>query len=159
MTPAVGRPDLHSAADARAQVQAARMYEADTASQALGITVRDVAPGMATATMLTTPTMANGHGIVHGGYLFLLADTAFAFACNTHGPDAVARHCDITFVRPVAAGEELTAVATEHYRDTRNGIYDVTVRDASSEPVAEMRGQSRTVAKPSHPRPSRPLAW
>jgi len=126
---------------------AERMYADDEASRALGITVADVAPGNATASMRVAPTMVNGHKIAHGGYLFLLADTAFAFACNTYGPVTVARNCEIEFVRPVMEGEDLTATATERLRSGRNGIYDVTVTGARGEVVAEMRGHSRTLAR------------
>ena len=126
---------------------AERMYADDEASRALGIAVTDVAPGTATVTMRVLPSMVNGHRIAHGGYLFLLADTAFAFACNTYGPVAVARNCEIEFVRPVLDGEQLTATATERLRKGRNGIYDVTVRGDSGDVVAEMRGHSRTLSR------------
>ena len=127
---------------ARAEQQAAAMYAADNASRALGIRIRDVSPGRATATMQVTASMLNGHGICHGGYVFLLADTAFAFACNTHGEPVVAGGADITFVAPVAAGSELVADAVERVRRGRSGLYDVTVRDGQ-EIVAEFRGRSR----------------
>lgn len=126
---------------------AERMYADDEASRALGITVTDVSPGTATASMRVAPTMVNGHRIAHGGYLFLLADTAFAFACNTYGPVTVARSCEIEFVRPVIEGESLTATATERLRSGRNGIYDVTVLGARGEVVAELRGHSRTLSR------------
>jgi acyl-CoA thioesterase len=91
-----------------------------------------------------TPSMVNGHAIAHGGYVFLLADTAFAFACNTYGQVTVARSADITFVAPAQEGDELEATATERHRAGRNGIYDVTVRRrGSGEVVAEFRGHSR----------------
>src|SRR6476660_5556520 len=96
-------------AQTQAEEQAAAMYASDVASQSLGIRVSDVAPGRATATMLVTDTMVNGHGICHGGFVFLLAYTAFAFACNTRGPAVVAAGADVTFLAPVRAGEELTA--------------------------------------------------
>ena len=124
---------------------AERIYADDAASRALGITVTDVGPGRATATMRVLPTMVNGHQIAHGGYLFLLADTAFAFACNSYGPVTVARQCEIEFVRPAVEGEQLTATATERLRKARNGIYDVTVAGAGGDVVAEMRGHSRTL--------------
>ena len=121
------------------------MYAADTASRALGIIVDGVAPGRATARMRVTAEMVNGHGIAHGGYVFLLADTAFAFACNTHGVRTVARGGQIVFVRPVRAGEELTATATERVRRGRSGVYDVTVTGPGGDVVAEFRGQSGEV--------------
>lgn len=124
---------------------AERLYANDAASRALGITLADVGPGRATVRMRVLPSMVNGHRIAHGGYLFLLADTAFAFACNTYGPVTVARNCEIAFIRPVVAGEELTAAATERLRNARNGIYDVTVLGGDGHVVAEMRGHSRTL--------------
>ena len=94
-----------------AERSAAAMWAADRASQGLGIRISDVSPGRATATMRITAEMVNGHGIAHGGYVFLLADTAFAFACNTYGEATVARAADIAFLAPVHEGDELVAVA------------------------------------------------
>jgi acyl-CoA thioesterase len=128
----------------RAQQQAAVMQERDAASRGLGIRVGEVRPGHATAHMLVTPSMVNGYGICHGGYLFLLADTAFAFACNTHGVPVVAAGADVTFLAPVREGEELVATATERALRGRSGVYDVTVR-RGSEPVVEFRGRSRSL--------------
>lgn len=123
---------------------AAAMYAADEASRAVGITVDDVGPGRATARMTVRPSMVNGHGVIHGGYVFLLADTAFAFACNTHGDVAVAAGAQITFVAPAFVGDALVAVAVERARYGRNGIADVTVR-RGGDLIAEFRGQSRVV--------------
>ena len=86
----------------------------------------------------------NGHGLCHGGYLFLLADTALAFASNSHGPAAVAAGADIVFLRPGALGDELVADARERSRAGRSGVYDVTV-SAGEVPVAEFRGRTRVV--------------
>ena len=130
-----------------ASESARRMYAADRASQALGIEISEVAPGRATATMRVTPEMVNGHAIAHGGYVFLLADTAFAFACNTYGEATVARAADIAFLAPVHEGDELVAVAKERTRSGRSGVYDVTVRRAD-EVVAEFRGHSRGLGRP-----------
>jgi acyl-CoA thioesterase len=132
-----------------ARRNAERMYADDEASRALGIILADVGPGTATARMRVLPSMVNGHGIAHGGYLFLLADTAFACACNTYGPVTVARNCEIAFIRPAVEGEELTAAATERLRNARNGIYDVTVIGGDGQVVAEMRGHSRTLPSKS----------
>lgn len=126
-----------------AQVAAA-MYAEDRASRALGITIDDVAPGRATARMRLSDTMVNGHGIAHGGYIFLLADTAFAFACNTYG-QTVAGAAEIVFVEPVRAGEDLVAEARERVSFGRNGVYDVTVRRGDGAVVAEFRGHSRRI--------------
>jgi acyl-CoA thioesterase len=129
----------------RAQEQAAAMYAGDLASQSLGIQVRDVAAGRATATMRVTESMVNGHGICHGGYVFLLADTAFAFACNTRGPAVVAAGADVTFLAPVRAGDELVAEGVERVVRGRSGLYDVTVRCGETV-VAEFRGRSRALS-------------
>jgi phenylacetic acid degradation protein PaaD len=124
------------------------MWAADRASQALGIEVSDVAPGRAVARLTVGPAMVNGHAIAHGGYVFTLADTAFAFACNTYGMVTVARSADITFVATAREGDRLRAEAVERHRSGRNGIYDVTVRreDEPGTPgqvIAEFRGHSR----------------
>jgi acyl-CoA thioesterase len=123
--------------------QSRRMFASDIASRALGIEVAELGEGHATATMTVTETMVNGHGITHGGYIFLLADTTFALACNSHGRPAVAARADIRYVRPTRLGDTLTAVAVERIRFGRNGIYDVTVTDALHDIVAEFRGDSR----------------
>lgn len=120
------------------------MFEADTASRALGMELVSLAEGEAVVRMRVTPAMVNGHAIGHGGYVFLLADTAFACACNSHGPATVAAGADITFVAPVAEGDVLTAHARERVRYGRNGVYDVTVM-RGEDVVAEFRGRSRTL--------------
>ncbi len=132
-------PEELAAACARA------MYSADEASRGLGITVEDVAPGRATARMRVSGTMLNGHQICHGGYVFLLADTAFAFACNTYDAVTVAAACDIVFASPAHREDELVAEARERVRFGRSGVYDVTVRRDDGSVVAEFRGLSRTV--------------
>jgi acyl-CoA thioesterase len=130
---------------ALAERAAAAMYDADLASRHLGIQIEQVAPGQATARMQVRDTMLNGHAICHGGYVFLLADTAFAFACNTYGPTTVAAACDVVFLGPAHLGDELIAEATERHRFGRSGIYDVTVRLPDTSVIAEFRGQSRTL--------------
>ena len=136
-------PDDDAGAVARRSAEA--MYAADAASRALGIGIEDVAPGRATARMRVTRQMVNGHGIAHGGYVFLLADTAFAFACNTGGVRTVARSGQIVFLRPVRAGEELVATAVGRVRRGRSGVYDVTVVGIGGDVVAEFRGQSSEI--------------
>ncbi|MFI5489737.1 hydroxyphenylacetyl-CoA thioesterase PaaI [Micromonospora echinaurantiaca] len=121
------------------------MFDADAASRNLGIELVSAAEGAAEARMRVTGAMVNGHAIAHGGYVFLLADTAFALACNSHGPVTVAAGGEITFVRPAREGDLLIARATERTRYGRSGIYDVTVTRADGEVVAEFRGRSRTV--------------
>jgi acyl-CoA thioesterase len=120
------------------------MYADDLASRRAGITIEGVMPGRATARMTVTEEMINGHEVCHGGYVFMLADTAFAFACNTYGTPAVAQACDIVFVRPARLGDELVATAHERSRYRRNGIYDVTVT-CGEVVVAEFRGRSRSL--------------
>jgi len=141
-----GRDDAgQAAAMDRALSSAARMHADDQVVKALQITIDEVAPGRAAARMRVTADMVNGHGIAHGGYLFLLADAAFAYACNTYGPPTVARQCEITFLSPAHEGDDLTALAAERVRTGRNGIYDLSVRRANGDVLAEMRGHSRTV--------------
>ncbi len=120
------------------------MFAADAASQALGIEVVDLGAGTATTTVTVGETMVNGHGITHGGYVFLLADTTFALACNSRGDAAVAARADIRFLRATRLGDVLTATAVERERFGRNGLYDVTV-SRGDEVVAEFRGDSRTI--------------
>jgi acyl-CoA thioesterase len=104
----------------------------------------DVAPGRATLTMTVGEAMLNGHEIAHGGFIFTLADSAFAFACNSYGERTVAQHCTISFIKPVAKGDRLVATAREVSRVGRSGIYDVSV-SANGAVIAEFRGFSRTV--------------
>ena len=138
----------------RARLQADRMWSADAASQGLGIVLGDVGPGRAAARMTVRADMVNGHGICHGGFLFLLADTAFAFACNTHGPDVVAAGADVSFLAPVHEGDVLVATAVERVLAGRSGLYDVTVR-RGDDVVLEFRGRSRALpprrAEPGDP--------
>jgi acyl-CoA thioesterase len=121
---------------------AAEMLAADVASRALGIELLAVDEGSAHVRMTVTEAMVNGHGIAHGGYLFLFADTAFACACNSHGPVTVAAGADIDFVASARAGDVLDAFARERVTFGRNGICDVTVLRAG-EVIAEFRGRSR----------------
>jgi acyl-CoA thioesterase len=138
----------------RAQRQAAQMWQGDEASRGLGIELGPVAPGSATAAMTVRPDMVNGHGICHGGFLFLLADTAFAFACNTHGMPVVAAGADVAFLAAVREGDELVATAVERVLTGRSGLYDVTVR-RGDDVVLEFRGRSRAVPSRTTPTPPR----
>jgi acyl-CoA thioesterase len=95
--------------------------------------------------MTVTEQMLNGHGIAHGGFVFLLADTTFAVACNSYGRRTVAAGCDITYLSPAKSGDELVAEARERARQGRSGIYDVSVRRTDGSLVAELRGRSRTI--------------
>ncbi|ACL60367.1 hydroxyphenylacetyl-CoA thioesterase PaaI [Methylobacterium nodulans] len=128
---------------ALAEACAAALWAEDRASQGLGIALLRVGPGEAVLTMRVREEMTNGHGTCHGGFIFALADSAFAFACNAGGQRAVAQHCAVTYLQPGRLGEILTAHAVERARFGRSGLYDVTVRNEAGEPVAEFRGQSR----------------
>lgn len=123
-----------------------RMMADDVASNALGIRVTAIGQGRATCQMTVLRSMLNGHLIGHGGYIFLLADTAFACACNSYGPVTVAQGVDINFVRPVHEGDVLVAEAVETARTGRSGVYDITVSNHEGV-VAVFRGRSRTIGK------------
>jgi acyl-CoA thioesterase len=123
---------------------AVAMFQADEASRSLGMQLLRVGDGTAVVQMTIGPSMLNGHTIAHGGYLFMLADTAFACACNSRGPVTVAVAADITFVAPVREGDVLVATAQERVSYGRSGIYDVSVR-RGDEVVAEFRGRSRSI--------------
>src|SRR5579863_76295 len=132
-----------------AQADAAlAMFAADQASLGLGMELVEVGDGTAVVRMAVRADMLNGHRIGHGGYVFLLADTAFACACNSRGPVTVAAGADISFIAPVREGEVLVARAAERVSFGRSGIYDVTVR-RGDEVVAEFRGRSREVGRPT----------
>jgi acyl-CoA thioesterase len=132
-------------ADDLARACAKAMWEEDDASQGLGMEIVEVRSGEATLTMTVQPHMVNGQRIAHGGFIFLLADSAFAFACNSHNQRAVAAQCDIAFIRPGKLGDRLVATAREISRNGRSGIYDVRVT-VDDTVVAEFRGHSRTIA-------------
>ncbi|WP_299608644.1 hydroxyphenylacetyl-CoA thioesterase PaaI [uncultured Tateyamaria sp.] len=129
----------------RAQRSADTMWASDQASQALGMEIKHIAPGHATLTMPVRDDMLNGHGICHGGMIFTLADSAFAFACNTYNMLTVAQQNQITYLTPGQPGELLTATATETARQGRSGTYDVTVTGADNRQIALFRGLSRTI--------------
>jgi acyl-CoA thioesterase len=120
------------------------MFGADRASRGLGIQLLWAGDNTASVQVTVTAAMVNGHGMAHGGYVFLLADTAFGCACNSAGPVTVAAGADITFVAPAREGDTLTATATERVSYGRSGIYDVTVR-RGTDVIAEFRGRSRTI--------------
>jgi acyl-CoA thioesterase len=137
-----------AAPDDLAQRSADAMQVGDEALRHLGIAIDGVAPGRARARMTVRPEMVNGHGMAHGGFVFALADTAFAYACNTDGEATVARQCEITFLRPAQAGDVLSATAELRSRVGRAGIYDVRVVRGDGEVVAELRGHSATLSRP-----------
>ena len=133
--------------DELAQACAEKMWADDRASQQLGMTLDAVTAGAATLSMTIRDDMVNGHGNAHGGFIFSLADSAFAFACNSRNERAVAQACDIVFAAPARLGDRLVATATERHRFGRNGIYDIRVTKdtADGSVLAEFRGRSRLV--------------
>ena len=136
-------------ADALAAACAEAMWASDRASQALGMVLESVAPGRARVSMTVRAGMVNGHDLCHGGLIATLADSAFAFACNTHGTVTVAAGFDVTFLEPARRGDVLLAVATERSRRGRAGVYDVTVTRTSDDAViAEFRGRSHSTGRP-----------
>ncbi len=128
-----------------AERAAASMMRGDRASQWLGLSLDAVAPGSATMSMIVDDHHLNGHGICHGGFIFTLADSAFAFACNSHNQSAVAQHNTISFIAPGRKDERLVATATETSKSGRSGVYDVTVTGESDRIIAEFRGVSRVI--------------
>ena len=130
--------------DDLARACADAMWKEDDASKGLGMEILQVRAGEATLAMTVQPNMVNGHGIAHGGFIFTLADSAFAFACNSHNERAVAAQCNISFIKPGKLGDRLVATAWEISKTGRSGIYDVrvTVDDTA---IAELRGHSRTI--------------
>jgi acyl-CoA thioesterase len=141
---AVNQPAAMSP-DELARACAEAMWRDDDASRGLGMEILEVRPGYARLAMTIKPDMVNGQRIAHGGFIFTLADSAFAFACNSRNERAVAAQCDITFIRPGKLGDELVATAREISRSGRSGIYDIRVTTADVV-IAEFRGHSRTIA-------------
>lgn len=131
--------------DALAKACAEAMWAQDHACRGLGMELVEVGPGRARLEMAVTPAMANGHGMCHGGFIFALADSAFAYACNSRGERAVASGGSIAYLRPGRVGERLAAVAHERARAGRSGLYDVRVSAPDGGVVAEFRGQSRVI--------------
>jgi phenylacetic acid degradation protein PaaD len=142
-----------------AERSAAAMWTDDAASQAMGMTLDEVRPGSARLSMTVRSDMVNGHGICHGGFVFALADSAFAFACNSYNRSTVAQACDIVFVSAARLDDKLVAEAAERARFGRHGVYDVTVRRAGApdgEYVALFRGRSREIGGTLVPEESPP---
>ena len=131
--------------DDLARACAEAMWKEDDASSGLGMRIVDVGPGRATLSMKVQPHMVNGQRIAHGGFIFTLADSAFAFACNSHNDRAVAAQGNITFIKPGKLGDRLVATAREVTRGGRSGIYDVRVTVCDTV-VAEFRGHSRVIS-------------
>lgn len=129
----------------RAERAAQVMWSNDHASDWIGMRLVEVDEGRATTELVIQSHHVNGHGICHGGIIFSLADTAFAFACNSRNQSTVAQHNAISFVAPGRLGDRLRAVATEVSLTGRSGIYDVTVRNQDDNTIAEFRGASRAI--------------
>jgi acyl-CoA thioesterase len=137
----------HPAATARdaqtlAEQVAAAMFARDRASRSLGMKLGIVGPGQAVLSMIVREDMLNGHDICHGGFIFALADSAFAFACNSYNLTTVASGCAIDFVAPARQGDVLTAIAHERSVSGRTGVYDIEVTNQRGERVAFFRGKS-----------------
>ncbi|WP_412049366.1 hydroxyphenylacetyl-CoA thioesterase PaaI [Hoeflea sp. Naph1] len=130
----------------RAERSSTAMWKDDHTSQAFGMEIEAVGPGTATLSMIVRKDHLNGHGSCHGGAIFTLADSAFAFACNSHNKVTVAQHCSVTFLAPGREGDRLTAVAREVTLAGRSGVYDVSVARQDGVTIAEFRGLSRTVS-------------
>ena len=127
---------------ALAERVAASMFDSDHASRSLGMRIESVGPGRAVMTMTVRGDMVNGHAICHGGFIFLLADSAFAFACNSHNRNTVAQGCAIDYLAPARAGDVLRAVGVERSRTGRTGVYDIEVTNQHGTAIALFRGKS-----------------
>lgn len=138
---------LQRAAEAQelAQAAGAAMYARDTASQALGIALHEIRPGYARMTMVVRAEMLNGHQSCHGGLLFALADSAFAFACNSHNENAVGAACSIDYIAPGRLDDILMAEAVEQALTGKSGVYDVKVSNKDGRTLALFRGKSLRV--------------
>lgn len=141
------QPDRNSAItpDEMAQATAEAMYASDACSRALGLELLEVRPGYARMRMTVRADFLNGHEICHGGLIFTLADSTFAFACNSYNINTVASGCSIEFLRPVREADVLTAEAVEQTLSGRTGIYDIRVTNRSDETVAMFRGKSAQI--------------
>ncbi len=129
-----------------ARLAAEKLYAGDKASRALGIQVHETTPGRARVSMRVRADMVNGHRVCHGGLIFTLADTAFAFACNSYGSNMLAAAASIDFLAPARETDELTATASELWRSGRSGLYQVEVTNQKGERIALFRGRSQQVA-------------
>ena len=144
MSESAARDAAAPSPDQIARACADAMWQDDDASRGLGMEILDIKPGRAVLAMTIKPDMVNGQRIAHGGFIFTLADSTFAFACNTHNERAVAAQCQVTFIRPGKLGDVLVASAREISRSGRSGIYDVRVTSGDVV-IAEFRGHSRTI--------------
>ena len=137
-----------SDADTQAGAVGAALYARDRAAHELGIEVLEVRPGYARLSMTVDDWMLQGHDICHGGFIFTLADTAMAYASNSHNENHVALNANIDFLRPAARGDTLIAEAREGNRTRRTGMYDVSIVNAEGKPVCHFRGRTFGVGGP-----------
>ncbi|RFP12124.1 MULTISPECIES: hydroxyphenylacetyl-CoA thioesterase PaaI [unclassified Duganella] len=137
---------LAEEAQALAQAVGAAMFESDPASQGLGMKIDAIAPGHARMSMPVRADMLNGHGSCHGGFIFTLADSAFAFACNSHNLTTVGAGCTIDYLAPARLHDVLTADATEQALAGKSGVYDVKITNQDGRTVALFRGKSHRVS-------------
>ena len=131
---------------ALAELAGKTMYERDPASKGLGMTLDEIRPGYARMSMRVRADMLNGHASCHGGFIFTLADSAFAFACNSHNLNTVGAGCTIDYLAPGREGDLLTAEAVEQALAGNTGVYDVTVTNAEGKTIALFRGKSHRVS-------------
>jgi acyl-CoA thioesterase len=137
---------MHSEAQALAELAGKTMYERDQATRALGMTLDEIRPGYARMSMPVRADMLNGHATCHGGYIFMLADSAFAFACNSHNFNTVGAGCTIDYLAPGRAGDMLTAEAVEQALAGKTGVYDIAVSNQQGQRIALFRGKSHRIA-------------
>jgi len=137
---------MHNDPQALAELAGKAMFDRDPASQRLGMTLDEIRPGYARMSMPVRGDMINGHGICHGGYIFMLADSAFAFACNSHNYNTVGAGCSIDYLAAGREGDLLTAEAMEQALTGKTGVYDITVTNQEGRKLALFRGKSHRVS-------------
>ena len=137
---------MHGDPQALAELAGKTMYQRDPASQALGMTLDEIRPGYARMSMPVRADMLNGHRTCHGGYIFMLADSAFAFACNSHNFNTVGAGCSIDYLAPAREGDLLTADAVEQALAGKTGVYDIVVTNQEGRKIALFRGKSHRVS-------------
>ena len=137
---------MHENPQALAELAGKTMFDRDPASQALGMTLDEIKPGYARMSMRVRGDMLNGHATCHGGYIFMLADSAFAFACNSHNHNTVGAGCTIDYLAPGKEGDVLTAEAVEQALQGKTGVYDIKVTNQEGRTIALFRGKSHRVS-------------
>jgi acyl-CoA thioesterase len=145
---------VHGDPQALAELAGKTMYERDAATRALGITLDEIRPGYARMSMPVRRDMLNGHGTCHGGYIFMLADSAFAFACNSHNFNTVGAGCTIDYLAPAREGDILAAQAVEQALARKTGVYDIAVINQEGQAIALFRGKSHRVSGHVAPPPA-----